>query len=177
MFDTGRLRPPRSVFAYDRRMKRASTWTISLLLLVAAPVVAQAPGRIQTSTRFVTIFTNLENQLWDALVRNDAVAAGRLLTEDFAQWSPEPPGAPTPREEWLKPNRRDMANFRVRQMSATDLHDYVVVNYVLTSDLPKAFFIVDVWRKAAGDYQLSSRYLSAVDKAPYVSSAHPTGKN
>lgn len=173
-------------------MKRISIWMMTLLLAMAAPVVAQAPerppqraegglagdpGRIQTPTRFVTIFTNLENQLLEALVRNDAVSAGRLLTDDFAQWSPEPPGAPTPREEWLKPDRRDMANSRVRQMSAKDFGDFVVVNYVLTSDLPKAFFIVDVWKKAGGDYQLSSRYLSAVDRAPYAGPARPTGKN
>ena len=145
--------------------------------MVGISAFAQAPGRIQTATRFVTIFSNLENQLWDALVRNDTAAAGRLLTDDFAQWSPEPPGAPTPREEWLKPDRKDMANFRVRQMSAKDLGDHVVVNYILTSDLPRAFFIVDVWEKAGPDWQLASRYLSAVDAAPYRGNTRPTGKN
>ncbi len=150
---------------------------ISLVVMLACQAPAQVPGRIQTATRLVTRFSNLENQLWDALVRNDAAGAGRMLTDDFAQWSPEPSGAPTPREDWLKPDRSDMANFRVLQMSAKDLGDYVVVNYVLTSGLPKAFFIVDVWKKAGGDYQLSSRYLSAVDKAPYGGPPHPTGKN
>lgn len=150
---------------------------LALLLTMSHFALSQVRGRIQTPTRHVTIFTNLENQLWDALVRNDTTAAGRLLTDDFAQWSPEPPGAPTPREDWLKPDRRDMANFRLRQMSAKDLGDHVVVNYVLTSDLPRAFFIVDVWKKAGSDYQLSSRYLSAVDKAPYAGVSRPSGKD
>ena len=156
-------------------MKKLAIITLVVILAHAAP--AQAPGRIQTATRFVTIFTNLENQLWDALVRNDTGSASRLLTDDFAQWSPEPPGAPTPREEFFKPDRKDMANFHVRQMSARDLGDAVVVNYVLTCDLPRAFFIVDVWKKSGTDWQLASRYLSAVDAAPYRVPVRPTGKN
>ncbi len=151
---------------------------ILVAMLLASPVSqAQSPGRIQTATRFVTIFTNLENQLWDAMVRNDALVARRLLADDFAQWSPEPPGAPTPREAWLKSDRRDVGNFRVRQMSAKDLGDQVVVNYVVTSELPKAFFVVDVWKRAGSDYQLSARYLSAVDKSPFSGPPRPTGKN
>src|SRR5690349_9758910 len=125
-----------------------------VIVLSAAAASAQTPRRIQTATRLVTIFTNLENQLWDALVRNDSATAGRLLADDFAQWSPEPPGTPTPREEWLKPDRRDMSDFRIRQMSAKDLGDGVVVNYVLTCDLPRAFFIVDVWKKTGEDWHL-----------------------
>lgn len=158
-------------------MKRPLICFAALALLTSLPVQAQAPGRFQTTTRFVTIFTNLENQLWDALVRNDAASAGRMLTEDFAQWSPEPPGAPTPREAWLKPDRRDMGNFRVRQLSAKDMGDHVVVNYVLTCNLPRAFFIVDIWQKAGADWQLAERYLSAVDPAPYSGAARPTGKD
>ena len=146
-------------------------------LTLAICANAQTPGRVQTATRLVTIFTNLENQLWEALVRNDAASATRLLTDDFAQWSPEPPGSPTPREQWLKPDRRDMAHFRVRQMSAKDLGNHVAVNYVLTSDLPRAFFIVDLWKKTGPDWQLESRYLSAVDAAAYRGESRPTGKN
>src|SRR3954451_25092804 len=142
-------------------MKRALLFLAPFLLITISSASAQAPRRIQTATRFVTIFTNLENQLWDALVRNDAASAARMLTDDFAQWSPEPPGAPTPRDEFFKPDRKDMANFRVRQMSAKDLGDAVVVNYILTSDLPRAFFIVDVWKKSGTEWQLASRYLSA----------------
>jgi len=148
-----------------------------IIVMSAAAAAAQAPGRIQTATRLVTMFSHLENQLWDSLVRDDKASAERLLADDFAQWSPEPPGAPTPREEWLKPDRRDMRNFRVRQMSAKDLGDNVVVNYVLTSDLPRAFFIVDVWKKAGAGWQLAQRYLSAVDAAPYRGDVRPSGRN
>jgi len=157
-------------------MRRYATLAL-VIVMSAAAASAQAPGRIQTATRLVTMFGKLENQLWDALVRNDTTTATRMLTDDFAQWSPEPPGAPTPREEWLKPDRKDMRNFHVRQMSAKDMGDSVVVNYVLTSDLPRAFFIVDVWKKTGTDWQLESRYLSAVDAAPYRGDVRPTGKN
>ena len=153
-------------------------WLIALIVfVVSSACFAQAPGRTQTATRFVTIFSNLENQLWDSLVRNDTASASRMLTDDFAQWSPEPPGSPTPREEWLKPDRRDMANFRMRQLSAKDMGDHVAVNYVLTSNLPRAFFIVDVWKKAGADWKLEARYLSAVDAAPFRGDVRPAGKN
>jgi hypothetical protein len=155
---------------------RTVTMLVTAIALVGS-ATAQAPRRIETRTRLVTIFSNLEHQLWDALVRNDSTAAGNLLADDFAQWSPESPGSPTPREEWLKPDRRDMANFHVRQMSAKDMGGDVVVNYVLTSDLPKAFFIVDVWKKTGTDWHLACRYLSAVDAAPYRGDVRPTGKN
>ena len=150
---------------------------LAVFTIITHAALAQAPGRIQTPSRLVTVFTNLENQLWDALVRNDTASAGRMLTDDFAQWSPEPPGSPAPREQFFKPDRKDMANFRVRQMSANDLGDHVVVNYILTSDLPRAFFLIDVWKKSGVDWLLASRYLSAVDAAPYRNGARPTGKD
>lgn len=160
-----------------KNMKRTFAFLVAVLLVTTTQGITQTPGRIETKTRLVTLFSKLENQLWEALVRNDSTAAGALLTDDFAQWSPEPPGTPTPREEWFKPDRRDMRNFRIRQMSAKDLGNHIVVNYVLTSDLPRAFFIVDTWSKAGADWQLDSRYLSAVDAAPYRDDARPTGKN
>ena len=146
------------------------------LLLTSSLAFAQAPARIQTPTRFVTIFSNLENQLMDALVRNDRAGAARMLTDDFAQWTPLPAEPPTPREEWLKPDRRDMANFRIRNMAVKDLGDHAAVSFVLTSG-SKAWFIVDIWKKSGADWHLATRYLAAVDSAPFRGDVRPTGKN
>ncbi len=144
-----------------------------LLALLSSPAFAQ---RIQTATRLVTIFTNLENQLMAALAGNNGAAAVRLLTEDFSQWTPQPPGSPTPREEWLKNAGRDFGNGQIRQMSAKDLGDHVAVNFVLVTG-KKAFFVVDIWQKAGPDWQLATRYLTSVNPAPYRGPARPTGKD
>src|SRR5450759_5744758 len=106
---------------------------IAIILLAATVGSAQTPGRILTPTRFVTIFSNLENQLTDALVANNSAVAARFVTEDFSQWTPQPPGSPVPREEWLKSAGKGLANFRIRQMSAKDLGDHVAVSFVLTT--------------------------------------------
>jgi hypothetical protein len=147
-----------------------------IILLAATFGAAQNPGRILTPTRLVTIFSNLENQLTDALVANNSASAARLVTEDFSQWTPQPPGSPVPREEWLKSAGKGLAKFRIRQMSAKDLGDHVAVSFVLTTGA-KAFFIVDIWQKAGTDWQLATRYLSPVDPAPFRSDIRPTGKN
>jgi Domain of unknown function (DUF4440) len=147
-----------------------------ILVLTSSASFAQRPGRILTPTRFVTIFSNLENQLTDALVANNSAAAAGLLAEDFSQWTPQPPGSPVPREEWLKSAGKGLANFRIRQMSAKDLGDHVAVSFVLTTGA-KAFFIVDIWQKAGTDWQLATRYLSPVDPAPFRGDIRPTGKN
>lgn len=147
---------------------------IVLLLLVAA-TFSQAQVRIQTATRLVTIFSNLENQLMDALVANNTEGATRLVAGDFSQWTPTPPGDPTAREAWLKTDRRDMGDFRIRQMSVKDLGDHAVVNFVLTAT-GKAWFVVDVWRKSASDWQLEARYLSPTDPTPFKGPVKPTGK-
>ena len=151
-------------------------WIALTLVLTSCVAFAQTPGRILTPTRFVTIFSNLENQLTDALVANDSAVAARFVTEDFSQWTPQPPGSPVPREEWLKSAGKGLANFRIRQMSAKDLGDHVAVSFVLTTGA-KAFFIVDIWQKAGTDWQLATRYLSPVDPAPFRGDIRPTGKN
>jgi hypothetical protein len=147
-----------------------------LLVLTSSVTFSQTPGRILTPTRFITIFSNLENQLSDALVANNSAVAARLLTDDFSQWTPQPPGSPVPREEWLKSAGKGLANFRIRQMSAKDLGNHVAVSFVLTTGA-KAFFIVDIWQKAGTDWQLATRYLSPVDPAPFRGDIRPTGKN
>jgi hypothetical protein len=147
-----------------------------ILALTASLCVAQAPGRVQTATRLVTIFSNLENQLADAVSENDSARAARLLADDFSQWTPQPPGSPVPRDQWLKSAGKDLGTFSIRQMSAKDLGEYVAVNFVLTTKT-KAFFVVDLWKKAGTNWQLAERYLSSVDPGPYSGAERPTGKH
>ena len=155
-------------------MRKATA--ILIFCAVALPVLGQTRARVQTATRLVTIFSNLENQLMDAMVAKNSGAAERLVADDFAQWTPIPPGDPTPRQEWLKTDRSDMADYRIQQMSVKDLGDHAAASFVLTA-IGRAWFVVDIWKKAGSDWQLESRYLSPTDPAPYRGAIKPSGKN
>lgn len=149
---------------------------IVILCAIVIPVSAQTPARVQTATRLVTIFSNLENQLMEAMVAKNDAGAERLVAEDFAQWTPIPPGDPTPRQNWLKTDRSDMADFRIQQMSVKDLGDHAAASFVLTA-IGKAWFVVDVWRRSGSDWQLESRYLAPTDATLFRGPAKPTGRN
>jgi Domain of unknown function (DUF4440) len=152
-------------------------WTIAFVLLALARAApAQIPGGNQMPTRLVMLFSNIENQLNEAMASASRDRASSLLTDDFEEWTPQPPGSPTPREEWLKSAGKDLAKFRIRQMAAKGLGDHVVVNFVLTTKT-EAFFVVDVWQKAGTDWQLATRYLAPVDPSPYRGDARPTRKD
>ena len=148
---------------------------VAILLTIAwlaAPSFAQ---RIQTSTRLVTIFTRLENELALAHANHDDAKLDRLLATDFEEWTPEPPGDPKPRADWLK-QAGPAAGAQIRQMSARDLGQHVAVKFVRVGD-HAADFIVDIWQKNGDQWHLMERYRSKVDAAPYSEDVKPTGKN
>lgn len=153
-----------------------TTIRVVIVCLVTLPLLAQRPARVQTSTRLVTMFSNLENQLMDAMVAKNSAGAERMVADDFAQWTPIPPGDPTPRQDWLKTDRSDMADFRIQQMSVKDFGDHASASFVLTA-IGRAWFVVDIWRKSGSDWQLESRYLAPSDPTLFRAPAKPTGKN
>jgi hypothetical protein len=151
-----------------------NTLALTLTCVTLAAWSQTATG--QTGTRFVTTFSSLEDRLMKAAVANDTRGAGILLTEDFRQWTPDPPGAPTSREEWFKPDRRDMANYQIRELAVQELDNHAAVSFVLTVE-KKAWFIVDIWQKSGSDWRLGTRYLSAIDAKPFQGDIRPTGRN
>src|SRR5437764_15222207 len=46
------------------------------------------PARIVTRTRLASIFSGIENQLFDDLQKKDQTALIQLVTDDFAIWMP-----------------------------------------------------------------------------------------
>src|SRR5512142_1788516 len=72
-----------------------------VLLLLTLAFGGGARGQVATTTRLVTLFTNLEAEMMTA-VQQRQPAAERLLSPDFQVWTPQPPGAPVPRAEWLR---------------------------------------------------------------------------
>ena len=143
----------------------------------------QTPGRIVTTTRLVAVFSELEESTFKAAQQNDVATLNRVLADEFEVWTPEPPGQPIPREDWLKKMAADKTqSFRFRQMAVRSLADDIsVVSFLFTevSTSPKSYFIVDVWTRIGDSWKLRDRYQSralAQTRAPAVDKP-PSGRN
>jgi hypothetical protein len=164
--------------------------SIVFTALVAAP--AQEPvkpaltPRIITATKQVTIFTAMENQLLQAIQKKDKAAAQAMLSDDLNIEMPD--ADPLPGDDWLDSvmaKDYTLKSFVVRQMSAIDLGNAVVVKFdrlqeaVLKGKADSGeFFVVDLWKKDGDNWKLANRYVSKVSSQPSVPKApvKPTGK-
>jgi hypothetical protein len=174
-------------------MKQLILLPIFLMLCprIAFPQGQVAPPRPQkrivTKTRLVAIFSDLENQLFQAVQNKDHAGVDAILAEDFQLWTPRPPGDPVPREDWQKQSLAENLNeFRIEQMAARSLEENAtVVSFVLSKTVERAgkpslqnYFVVDLWQKAEDKWMLSDRYasqLSGASSRPVRPS--PSGKN
>ncbi|HVP42117.1 MAG TPA: nuclear transport factor 2 family protein [Terriglobales bacterium] len=157
------------------------------MIILAVALSAPAGGsrqksqpRVVTRTRLVALYSDLESQLAAAAQKGDKARLEQLLSDDFEQWSPEPPGDPIPREDWMAAYHP--TSFTTSQMAVRAFGDTDVASFVLhqkgafgDKDLSGDFFVVDVWRREGNAPRLASRYISKSSKwsAP---SASPTGK-
>jgi ketosteroid isomerase-like protein len=161
-----------------------------LLLLLSTGLSAQtrpgAPGRVVTTTRLVSMFSDLEDQWLTAIQKKDAAALDRLLSDDFQVWTAEPPGAPLPHEDWqAQAFASKLQSFRIRQMAVRGVSDDVAIaSFVLQTsavldgkEVPAQHFVVDVWKRDGESWHCTDRYLSeAKPPASKSVSEHPSGK-
>jgi len=152
-----------------------------VLLLVSALCIASPSGqaadeatpesRIPTVTRWVKLFTELENNLAASVKAGDEAALQRLLADDFELRTGSMPASPTPRAEWIRSSllRRDVV-YSIEQMAVHDLGNHAVVSFVERSasgSETKAapnIFVVDVWKRSGNDWKLAIRYASAASR-------------
>ena len=144
--------------------------------------------RIVTTTRLVARFSDLEQQLTNAMQHKDEAALNKLLSEEFEQWTPAPPGDPLPREEWMHNvlTAFTIQSFQLRQMAVRMVGDTAVVSFVLSQqavcdgqDCGGNSFIVDLWQQHNGAQQLLVRYdsrMPGLQHQPPQSPQKPTGK-
>jgi len=90
------------------------------------------------------------------------------VSEDFQVWTPQPPGAPIPREDWQKQAlAHQLVSFRLRQMAVRSLSNQISVASFVLSDLieqggkpqSRDHFVVDVWKKDGENWQCTDRYV------------------
>jgi len=167
-------------------MRPHHLWLPALLLATLAAAQQPAPGRIQSPTRQVKQFSELEDQLFSNIVRGNAAGLSPLLAEDFAFRTARSGGATIGRAEYLQQRLNDhsLRSFRVRRMDVRQFRDVAIVNFLYyqeaTSggkDLSGDFFITDVWQKTDAGWKLSARYSAGPGVSVGGATANqPTGK-
>ena len=147
-----------------------------VVLALASSVMAggqrqRTQNHMVTRTRLVALYSDLESQLATAAQKADTARLQQLLTDDFEQWSPEPPGDPVPREDWIAAYHPTSAS--THQMAVRSFGDIEIASFVLhqkatfaDKDASGEFFVVDVWRREGNTSRLASRYISRTPKTP-----------
>lgn len=124
-----------------------------------------AGNRIPTVTRLVQLFTGLETTIIDMQLKGDAAGLGNLLTDNFEMRIDARPGEPIPRAEWLTRVLEQRRGGQPQQMAVHDYNDIAIVSFLLKAEgntkQPADVFIVDVWRRASGDWKLATRYAAS----------------
>ena len=150
------------------------------------PVKPALSPRIITATKQVSMFAGMENQLLQAIQKKDKAAAQAMLSDDLIIEMPD--ADPLPGDDWLDSvMAKDfiLKSFGVRQMSAIDLGDAVVVKFdrieqATFKGKPDGgeFFVVDLWKKNGDTWKLANRYVAKVGSVPFMPKADvkPTGK-
>lgn len=150
------------------------------LLSFAQQPAARSGTRVVTTTRLVAVFTQLESQLMTAVQQNDLAAFDRLLDKNFQEWTPQPPGEPIPRSDWMQGvTAGHPQSFELRQMAVVPAGNDELVSFVLSEqvgDKPRDYFIVDLWAPDGPNWRLTNRYRAQISGANYRPGPKPTGK-
>jgi hypothetical protein len=155
---------------------------IAVFLLLAGCGLAQT--RIQSPTRQVTQFGELENQLATAVQNGNRAGMEPLLAEEFALRTARTGGEVLGRDQYIQQRTggHELRSFKIRGIDVRQWNDIAVVNFLYhqeaTSagkDLTGDFFITDVWRKTDAGWKLAMRYSAGPGPVP-PAPAHPTGK-
>jgi hypothetical protein len=141
----------------------------------------QGSPKIMTTTRQVAQFWEIENDLARALGKKDQAALGKMLSEDFKVWMPNQTGSAVAGEDWIKSGQENPTPTLVRQMSAQEYPDIMLVKFlgqgkppVRGKGIANQYFVVDVWARDGDAWQLTDRFMSRI--VPIPLSKRPSGK-
>ncbi len=153
----------------------------------ASPDEGGSP-KVVTMTRWMKVFSDLENQLALALQKKDEAQVTQLLADDFELRRTDEPGEPLPRAEWLRANLgRPVATFEATEMATRAFGDVILVSFRwierAPGGSPAESTYVDAWTKSGDSWKLAARYATALTTAnaplPKVAPPHevrPDGK-
>jgi ketosteroid isomerase-like protein len=150
------------------------------------PVKPSLTPRIITATKQVTMFTDIEKRMLQAVQKKDKAALQTMITEDCTIHLPD--ADPMASDDWLDSIMNKefvLKSFIVRQMSVADLGTAMVVSYDRVQQSTYKgqndggeFYVVDLWKKDGENWKLSDRYVSKVGSTPFMpkGTVKPTGK-
>jgi len=167
---------------------RSAPALIAICMLAAAqePVKPKLTPTIMTATRQVTLFTDLENQLLQAVQKKDQARLKVMLEDDFEIAMPD--ADPLAGEDWLESvmdKDFSLKSFFIRQMSVADQGACAVVKYQRVQQASwkgmnssGEFFVVDLWKKSGDTWKLVNRYVAKLRALPpeHKIQPKPTGK-
>ena len=146
---------------------------VIVAMMLALPTTIQSqPPRIVTPTVQVTLFSGLENELGKALKAKDTGAMNALLSDDFEEWSPK--ADPAVREDWVrdKTTNYKLTFLRIRDMAVHSYAEIAIASFIIDEKIEigskpqdAEYYVVDVWKKKGGTWQLATRYLSKIGSA------------
>jgi hypothetical protein len=142
-----------------------------------------APQRVQTKTRLVAIFSDLNNELFQAIQKHDVAAFDRLVGEDFELRTANTPDTPMSRDDWQRIEfQHALQSFRISRMAVRGLRDDVaIVSFVLEenrgpqSGASKKSFLVQAWSLQGETWMCQEQYVLPI-VAPAASSERPDRK-
>ena len=145
------------------------------------PDALQGSPKITTATRGVQQFWELERNLAEAFEKKDKNAMGKFLNDDFKVWMPNQTGSAVGREDWLASGHENPTPLRMVQMAVQFYQDVAVVKFVGqvkveagSKGSPQQYFVVDLWEKNDQGWELTNRYMAAIN--PIQLPAKPNGK-
>src|SRR5689334_187361 len=157
---------------------------ITVFATAQEPVKPKLTPRIMTATRQVSMFTNLEIQLLEAVRKKDKAVFQTILADDFAIDMPDADRLPG--DDWLDSvMAKDyiLKNFGVRQVYVADLGNAAVVKFDRLQEATHKgvadsgeFFVVDLWKKDGDTWKLANRYVSKVSSVLPKGAPKPSGK-
>jgi len=167
---------------------RSATPLIAICMLAVAqePVKPKLTPTIMTATRQVTLFTDLENQLLQAVQKKDQARLKVMLEDDFEIAMPD--ADPLAGEDWVDSvmdKDFSLKSFFIRQMSVADQGACAVVKYQRVQQASwkgmnssGEFFVVDLWKKSGDTWKLVNRYVAKLRALPpeHKIQPKPTGK-
>ena len=156
-------------------------WLVLPLALLVGAVSAgqeqrptrQLPPPTDIDPKLTEQVRGLEQQLTDAIRRNDVEALDHLVAPEFTLRVADVPESSLPRAMWMENLKRlDPGSREQRHHAARTLaDDLAVVSLVQTQkgttddrDFSGDFYIVDFWKRSSEDWRIIARYSSPVGR-------------
>jgi ketosteroid isomerase-like protein len=167
---------------------RSSLVLIAITVFPAAqePFQPKLTPSIITATKQVTLFTELERQLLQAVQKKEQARLEEMLEDDFEIAMPD--ADPLAGEDWVDAvmdKDFSLKSFFIRQMSVAEQGACAVVKYQRVqqaswkgTNSSGEFFVVDLWKKNGDTWKLADRYVAKLRALPpeHKIQAKPTGK-